>query len=130
MVNSIHAMFGGNQVATVIGKAMPLAVAAASYVVFTAVGDVLVEECEFFSDQAAVGLTSLTVSTDNTTSDALLGTTTAATMSGGKNLTPHTTPFILTNGKHINMVTIGTGTGGDLKVFARWIAASAGAMLS
>lgn len=122
--SSMWAMLPDNTVPVLLSKDMTLIVAAGAYTVFTSVGGVVCEYVLFYSGVAAATLTSFHVDTDDTTAIALLGSTAAATASGGKNLTPYTTaPFFLPDGKHIVLTTVGgsAGTAGDLRVSVRYL---------
>ncbi len=104
---------------------------AGAYALATATGgDILVLDCLPYNDAAAVGLTSVSISTDDTTPVAILASTLLAAMTGGKNLTALTTPFVLKSGKKIVGTIVGTGSGGTIKLAVLYLPLASGASLA
>lgn len=94
-----------------------LSQAAATYDLCTATGgDVFIKNISVFSGVAAGGLTSVSISTNNTTADTVLASTLLAVLTGGKNLTPLTTITLLASTKKIQYTIVGTGNAGTLLV--------------
>ncbi len=90
--------------------------AAATYDLCTATGDVLIKIVTIFVAVAAIGLTSISISSNNTTADVVLASTLLATLTVGKNLTPVSLPFLLPSTKKIQYTIVGVASAGSLTI--------------
>lgn len=88
-----------------------LAQTGATYDLATAGADVVIQSITIFVATVAAGLTSMTMQSNNTTSDVVLASTLLALLTAGKNLTPVSLPFILLATKKIQYTIVGNGTG-------------------
>lgn len=108
---------------------MNLAQNAGTYDLFTASGGpVLIKNISFHVDVAAVGLTSITAQSDDTTPVQFLASTAAASLTAGKNLTPYVGPSILATGKKGQYTIVGNGSAGSITVMVEYV--SAGGVLN
>lgn len=97
-----------------------LAQDAGSYDICTADADILISSVAFFVTENAATLTSITIQTDNATSDALLASTAAGAITAGKNLAPAQTPFVLATDKNITVTITGNGTAGSIDMYVSY----------
>lgn len=93
-----------------------LAQVAATYDLCTATGTTSISRVWIFVTTAATGLTSITMQSNNTTSDVVLASTLLAVITINKNLTPVTVPFALLTGNKIQYTIVGTGSAGSVTV--------------
>jgi hypothetical protein len=107
-----------------------LAQNAGTYDLFTASGDVVIHEITFYVAVAGVGLTSFTVSANDTTVVPFLTIVLLAAITIGKNLTPYSGPSLLASGKKGQYTIIGNGSAGSITAAVRYSPATAGASLS
>lgn len=106
-----------------------LAQNAGTYDLATASADVVIQSITTFVATAPTGLTSVTMQSSNTTSDVVLASTLLAVMTGGKNLTPVSLPFLLPSTKKIQYTIVGNGTGsGALTVVVEYESPSGGVL--
>lgn len=106
-----------------------LAQNAGTYDLATASADVVIQSITVFVATAPTGLTSVTMQSSNTTSDVVLASTLLAIMTGGKNLTPVSLPFLLPSTKKIQYTIVGNGTGtGALTVIIEYESPSGGSL--
>lgn len=103
---------------------------AGTYSILTATGDALVIMFVAKTTTAASGLTSIVIGTNNTSSLSLLGVSLLAALGADKTLAQSGSPFILENGKAVQVTLVGNGTGGNLLCAAAYMPLSTGAFLS
>lgn len=105
-----------------------LAQVAATYDLATASADLVINRITTFVSTAATGLTSITMQSNNTTSDVVLASTLLVNLTGGKNLTPINIPFLLPNTKKLQYTIVGTGSAGTLTVVVEYASPSGGTL--
>lgn len=105
-----------------------LAQVAATYDLATAGADVVIKSIGIFVSTAATGLTSITMQSNNNTSDVVLASTLLAVITLNKNLTPVSLPFVLPSGKKIQYTIVGTGSAGALTVIIEYASPSGGTL--
>lgn len=105
-----------------------LAQNAATYDLATASADVVIKSITTFVSTAATGLTSITLQSNNTTSDVVLASTLLASLTIGKNLTPVSLPFVLPSTKKIQYTIVGNGSAGALTVIVEYSSPSGGTL--
>lgn len=101
---------------------------AGTYTLATASADMVIKSVSTFVATAPTGLTSVSIQSSNTTLDVVLASTLLATMTGGKNLTPVTIPFVLPNTKLLQYIIVGNGTAGALTVVVEFASPSGGSL--
>lgn len=102
---------------------------AGTYNLLTATGDVYVEVAATYVKTAGSGFTTAAVSTDHSIPKSIVGATAAASVTLDLAMTLVTTNFMLPSGKHIQGIIVGTGSGGEIDIIARWAPMTAGATL-
>lgn len=112
-------------------KSASLNHAAGTYDIFTATGgDILIKRITFFNDVAGVGLTSVSMSDNNSTPDLLLASTPVASLTGGVVLpAAQLTPFTLFSGNKIQETIVGPGSAGSIVVGVEYRPLTIGATL-
>lgn len=103
---------------------MNLAQNAATYDLFTASGgNVVIKSVTYHVETTATGLTSITAQTNDTTPITLLGSTAAAAITAGKNLTAYAGPSVLASGKKGQYTIVGNGTAGVITAIVEYVSA-------
>lgn len=93
-------------------------------------GDIEIIDIAFQTTVAALGLTSVTVQTNNAVPDTLLASVLLAALLAGANATPFTGKIRLASGKKIQGTVVGTGSAGTMKVSVRYQPLAQGALIA
>lgn len=108
-----------------------LAQVAGAYPLFTASGgDVLITSIDYYVTVAAVGLTSVSIATNDTTPVTLLTSVLLVNLTIGLNLTRFTAGALLLSGKLANYTIVGTGSAGTIKCAVKYRPTVQGAIIS
>lgn len=94
--------------------------------ILTATGDVCVTNIVIYVKTSGLGLISLSLINNETSPRTILGTTLLSGITGGNNLSPYTTPFIMSDTKKLQAVFVGTATGGQLLIGVEYYKATGG----